>query len=134
MLIETTTTFPNNDDASDSLAGLKTLPGFIFGYVRSNSNGSADVVTIFDCVDHTTTNLRRQKVVSVTASKDDQLLQDTDGVLRAFAEMDREDCDLAETACMRGTASDLTIITSNDFRKAANLTQQLSARLKSTQV
>lgn len=34
--------------------------------------------------------------------------------------MDRPDCDLSEVACMRGTASDLTLITSGDFRKAAD--------------
>lgn len=38
--------------------------------------------------------------------------------LKPFAEMDREDCDLQETACRRGTASDLTILTSGDFRTA----------------
>lgn len=38
--------------------------------------------------------------------------------LRPFAEMDREGCDLHEIACERGVASDLTIITSGDFRHA----------------
>jgi hypothetical protein len=39
--------------------------------------------------------------------------------LTPFARMDREGgVDLEEVACQRGTASDLTIITSADFRKA----------------
>lgn len=38
--------------------------------------------------------------------------------LQPFAEMDREGGDLSEVACQRGTASDLTIITSADFRRA----------------
>jgi len=47
-------------------------------------------------------------------------------VLRPFAEMDREDTerlkiDMDELACSRGIASDMTIITSNDFRKAKEL-------------
>lgn len=47
-----------------------------------------------------------------------------EAALRPFAEMDREDCDLAEVACMRGVASDMTIIISNDFRKARALLEQ----------
>ena len=39
--------------------------------------------------------------------------------LLPFARMDRPDCDLNETASVRGTASDTTIITSGDFRNAA---------------
>jgi len=35
MIIETTTPFTNPEDAEDSLAGLKELPGFILGYVSS---------------------------------------------------------------------------------------------------
>ena len=39
--------------------------------------------------------------------------------LLPFARMDRPDCNLNETASVRGTASDMTIITSGDFRNAA---------------
>lgn len=38
--------------------------------------------------------------------------------LKPFAKMDREECDLAEIACSRGTASDLTLLRSADFRLA----------------
>ena len=38
--------------------------------------------------------------------------------LRPFAKMDREGCNLDELACVRGTASSMTIITSEDFRRA----------------
>ena len=49
--------------------------------------------------------------------------------LRPFAEMDRADCNLNEVACRRGAASDLTIITSGDFRRAAEaLAPSSSAR------
>lgn len=40
------------------------------------------------------------------------------GALRPFADMDREGCDLREQACERGVGSDMTILTSQDFRKA----------------
>lgn len=48
-------------------------------------------------------------------------VQELKGVLRPFAAMDRPGCDLSEVACERGTASDLTVITSSDFRKAAEV-------------
>ena len=38
--------------------------------------------------------------------------------LKPFAAMDRPDCDLSELSCQRGIASDMTIITSRDFRNA----------------
>lgn len=41
--------------------------------------------------------------------------------LNPFAEMHRDGCDLSEVACSRGVASDLTIITSKDFKRASDL-------------
>jgi hypothetical protein len=41
--------------------------------------------------------------------------------LLPFADMDREHCDLNEVACTRGTASDITILTSANFRRAAEV-------------
>ena len=41
--------------------------------------------------------------------------------LAPFAAMYRPNTDLKEVACQRGTASDLTIITSGDFAVAAEL-------------
>lgn len=38
--------------------------------------------------------------------------------LKPFADMDRDGCRLDEIACKRGVASDMTIITSQDFRNA----------------
>jgi hypothetical protein len=51
MGIETTTNFRDKNEAQDSLAGPKNLPGFLVGYVRQKANQSFDVVTIFDCAD-----------------------------------------------------------------------------------
>lgn len=47
-------------------------------------------------------------------------IEQLEDALRPFAAMDRLDCDLSKVACIRGTASDLTLITSGDFRKAAD--------------
>lgn len=47
--------------------------------------------------------------------------------LRTFAAMDRPDCDLSEWACSRGIASDMTILTSRDFRQAADALSKLEA-------
>ena len=47
-------------------------------------------------------------------------------VLRPFEEMDRTyNNNLDEIACTRGCSSDMTIITSNDFRKAKELCDRL---------
>lgn len=62
MIIETTTPFNNTEDAEDSLAGLKEVPGFILGYVTANEKQPQQfhVVTLFDC-NHTTNTLPRQQ-------------------------------------------------------------------------
>lgn len=46
--------------------------------------------------------------------------------LQPFAEMDREGehINLSELACQRGIASDMTIITSEDFRRAAEILKE----------
>lgn len=51
-------------------------------------------------------------------------------VLRPFAEMDREGCELDEQTCARGTASDLTILTSRNFRHARTLLDILTTKLE----
>ena len=48
-------------------------------------------------------------------------VREMEKALRPFAEMDRPGCDLKELACSRGIASDMTIITSKDFRRAAEV-------------
>jgi len=69
MLVETTTNFNDKDKAEDSLAGTKTVPGFLLGYLRPRPNQTFDVVTLFDCFDNDTPTLRRQKpVLSLTIS------------------------------------------------------------------
>ena len=47
--------------------------------------------------------------------------------LAPFAKMDRggESIDLFEVACTRGTASDLTTLTSGDFRRATEVLQEI---------
>jgi len=47
--------------------------------------------------------------------------------LKVFAEMDRVGDDLGELACQRGIASDMTILTSGDFRRAALALKKLEA-------
>lgn len=48
-------------------------------------------------------------------------IAEMEAALRPFAQMDRSGCDLSEIACERGVASDLTIITSGDFRRASDV-------------
>jgi len=62
MIIETTTPFNNTEDAEDTLAGLKEVPGFILGYVTANEKQPQQfhVVTLFDC-NHATNKLPRQQ-------------------------------------------------------------------------
>jgi hypothetical protein len=62
MIIETTTPFNNTEDAQDSLAGLKEIPGFILGYVTATGKHPQQfhVVTLFDC-NHATNELPRQQ-------------------------------------------------------------------------
>ena len=62
MIIETTTPFNNTEDAEDSLAGLKEVPGFILGYVTANEKlpQQFHVVTVFDC-NHPTNKLPSQQ-------------------------------------------------------------------------
>jgi hypothetical protein len=64
MLIETTQNFGNKEDAEDSLAGIKTLPGFLFGYVKTPNQpgGTFDLVHVFDCSGDTQ-NLRKQRLI-----------------------------------------------------------------------
>jgi hypothetical protein len=54
-------------------------------------------------------------------------IRETVGALGPFARMDRPDCDLDEVACQRGVASDMTIIDSRDFRRAALVFEMLEA-------
>jgi len=132
MFIETTTHFKDALEARDSFEGLKTLPYFYFGYVRLNADDSADVVTVCECSDlettETTRTLRGQKrvVMLSTGAANDTLLGHATRALQPFADMDREECDLTEVACERGVASDLTIITSRDFREARLTLEKLS--------
>ena len=62
MIIQTTTPFNNSQDAQDSLAGLKEVPGFILGYVTATEKEPQQfhVVTLFDC-NHVTNELPRQQ-------------------------------------------------------------------------
>ena len=62
MIIETNTPFNNTEDAQDSLAGLKEVPGFILGYVTATGQQPQQfhVVTLFDC-NHATNALPRQQ-------------------------------------------------------------------------
>ena len=45
-------------------------------------------------------------------------LRKSRAALRPFAAMDRDGCDPTEHACVRGIASDMTVITSGDFCRA----------------
>lgn len=116
MLVETTATHASVEDAQDALAGLKTIPGFVLGYVVPG-NPKTRLVFLCHCADG---DVRRtQKVVDGHATKEGSHLEQLRSALLPFAEMDRENGDLNEVACQRGTASDLTILTSGDFRRAA---------------
>jgi len=64
MLIETTTSFDTQEDAEDSLAGIKELPGFCLGYVRlpSSPRQKFDVVHVFECtITNPTLKLNQQR-------------------------------------------------------------------------
>jgi hypothetical protein len=65
MLIETTTAFDNKNDAEDNLQGIKTLPGFLFGYVRqpNESSRTYDIVHVFNSNDAKTHHLLKQRVI-----------------------------------------------------------------------
>jgi hypothetical protein len=51
-LLENTSAHDSLEEAEDSLAGLRRLPGFLYGYVRlpARDGGCHETVTIFDCV------------------------------------------------------------------------------------
>lgn len=51
----------------------------------------------------------------------ESMLRRSINALRPFAAMDRADVDLDEIALTRGTSSDMTIITSGDFRRASDV-------------
>ena len=116
MLVETTASHASVEDAQDALAGLKNIPGFVFGYVVPG-NPKTRLVFLCHCADGAV--MRTQKVVNGHATRDGSHLVQLRSALLPFAEMDRENGDLNEVACQRGTASDLTILTSADFRQAA---------------
>jgi len=65
VLIETTQGFDTKEDAEDNLQGIKTLPGFLFGYVRqpTQPNQEYDIVHVFDCTGDMR-NLRRQRAIT----------------------------------------------------------------------
>lgn len=56
---------------------------------------------------------------SAPSKKLDEVINTLRQALKPFAAMDRPNCDLNEIACHRGVASDMTILTSADFRRAA---------------
>lgn len=116
MLVESTVSHTSVEDAQDALAGLKNLPGFVFGYVVPG-NPKTRLVFLCHCADGDV--VRGQKVVDGHATKEGAHLETLRSALLPFAEMDRVNGDLNEVACQRGTASDLTILTSADFRRAA---------------
>ena len=64
MLIETTQTFDNKEDAEDNLEGIKALPGFLYGYIRIPSTPAQkyDLIHVFDC-NGDTQNLRKQRAI-----------------------------------------------------------------------
>jgi hypothetical protein len=116
MLVETTVSHASVEDAQDALAGLKNITGFVLGYVVPG-NPKTRLVFLCHCADGNV--VRTQKLVDGHATKDGSTLKQLRSTLLPFAEMDRENGDLNEVACQRGTASDLTILTSGDFRRAA---------------
>lgn len=66
MLVETTHKYDSKEEAQDSLFGLKSIPGYIFGYVRLplGPNQPFNVVLIFDCAgDNPTLNLSKQRAI-----------------------------------------------------------------------
>ena len=64
MLIETTQTFDTKEDAEDNLEGIKGLPGFLYGYIRTPSapGQKYDLIHIFEC-NGDTQNLRKQRAI-----------------------------------------------------------------------
>ena len=116
MLVETTVSHASVEDAQDALAGLKNITGFVLGYVVPG-NPKTRLVFLCHCADGNV--VRTQKVVDGHETKDGSTVEQLRSTLLRFAEMDRENGDLNEVACQRGTASDLTILTSGDFRRAA---------------
>ena len=116
MLVETTVSHASVEDAQDALAGHKNITGFVLGYVVPG-NPKTRLVFLCYCADGNV--VRTQKVVDGHATKDGSHLEQLRSTLLPFAEMDRENGDLNEVACQRGMASDLTILTSGDFRRAA---------------
>jgi hypothetical protein len=116
MLVETTQSYASVEDTQDALTGIKNIPGFVLGYVVPG-NPKTRLVFLYHCANGDAG--RTQKVVDSHATKDGSHLEQLRSTLLPFAEMDRENGDLNEVACQRGTASDLTILTSGDFRRAA---------------
>ena len=117
MLVETTQFHPSVEDAQDTLAGLKNIPGFLLGYVVPG-NPKTRLVFVCNCAGGNVSR-SRQRIVDGLETKAGSHLETLRSALLPFAEMDRENGDLNEVACQRGTASDLTILTSGDFRRAA---------------
>jgi hypothetical protein len=65
MLIETIQPFDTKEDAEDSLAGIKNLPGFLFAYIREPYHASHkyDLVYVFECSGDTQ-HLQKQRAIS----------------------------------------------------------------------
>lgn len=118
MLVETTQSHDAFEDAQDALEGLKNLPGFLLGYIVPGKPKTR-LVFLFNCAVGDVS--RTQKFVEDLTTKEGPYLQQLRSALLPFADMDREGCDLTEIACQRGTASDITILTSADFRRAAEV-------------
>lgn len=107
MLVESSVSHTSVEDAQDALAGLKNIPGFVFGYVVPG-NPKTRLVFLCHCADGVL--VRGQKVVDGHATKEGANLETLRAALLPFAEMDRVNGDLNEVACQRGAASDLTIL------------------------
>ena len=67
MLVESTVSHTSVEDAQDALAGLKNLPGFVFGYVVPG-NPKTRLVFLCHCADGDV--VRGQKVVDGHATKE----------------------------------------------------------------
>lgn len=66
MLVQTAQHFEKIEDAEDSLAGLKNLPGFVLGYVLQTTP-KVQVVFIVNCADGEL--CRGQRLVTSVATK-----------------------------------------------------------------
>lgn len=121
MLVETTQSYDSFEDAQDTLEGLKTLPGFLLGYIVPGQPKTR-LVFLFNCTGGNVS--RTQKVVEHLTTKDSSHVKQLRSALLPFADMDREHCDLNQVACKRGTASDITILTSADFRRATEVLRE----------